>query len=158
LFTTPIEYTLCVILDAGRILLGQKMRKWCNGYWMGPGGGVEDGESDEECAIREVEEETHIVVKKLYRVGHITALHVDTFQTVVVHVFLVSEFQGKPQSSAELGNVQWYNIENLHTINTFPTDTHWLPIVLRGGQFIAEFLYKRGTTLLFGVVLEIRRT
>ena len=58
------------ILDsAGRILLFRFVHK--NGalagqeYWATPGGGVEHGETFEQAAIRELEEETGIVVQNI---------------------------------------------------------------------------------------------
>lgn len=33
------------------------------GYWVIPGGGIDDDESEEECVIREVKEETNLDVK-----------------------------------------------------------------------------------------------
>ena len=44
-----------VILDETRILLSYEAK---NDVWMIPGGGIEEGETDEQCVIREVAEET----------------------------------------------------------------------------------------------------
>jgi 8-oxo-dGTP pyrophosphatase MutT (NUDIX family) len=34
-----------------------------NAYWVIPGGGLDDNETEEDCVIREMEEETSLVVK-----------------------------------------------------------------------------------------------
>lgn len=48
-----------VILDGDRILLVHHVHDG-HDYWTLPGGGVEEGESPERAAVREVEEETGI--------------------------------------------------------------------------------------------------
>lgn len=56
-----------VVFDAaGRILLH---RRSDNGWWGLPGGGMEIGESVEECAIRETREETGLEVRVTRLVG-----------------------------------------------------------------------------------------
>jgi 8-oxo-dGTP diphosphatase len=42
----------------GKVLLGKRIGKHANGFYATPGGHLEGGESFEQCAIREVEEET----------------------------------------------------------------------------------------------------
>lgn len=49
-----------VIVKAGKILLTHEM---VSGWWLIPGGGVEEGETPEECCVREVEEETGLIVR-----------------------------------------------------------------------------------------------
>jgi len=52
------------IIQGGQILLIQH-REHASGrvYWLLPGGGREEGESEEECVIREMHEETGLEVK-----------------------------------------------------------------------------------------------
>ena len=49
------EACRAVIIDGDNILLSHEAK---NDIWMLPGGGLEDNETDEECVIREVGEET----------------------------------------------------------------------------------------------------
>ena len=51
-----------VILRDGKILLSHET---VSGWWLIPGGGLEEGETPEECCIRETEEETGFIVKPL---------------------------------------------------------------------------------------------
>ena len=51
-----------VIVRDGMILLSHEVN---SGWWLVPGGGEEEGETPEECCVREVEEETGLIVKPL---------------------------------------------------------------------------------------------
>ena len=51
-----------VVVRDGMILLGHEVN---SGWWLVPGGGEEEGETPEECCVREVEEETGLIVKPL---------------------------------------------------------------------------------------------
>lgn len=60
-----------IIINDGKILLSYETK---NDQWMLPGGGIEDNESDEECCLREIKEETG----KLIRVSD-CKLEIDEF-------------------------------------------------------------------------------
>lgn len=49
-----------VIIRDGQILLSHETE---SGWWLLPGGGMEDGETPEECVVREVWEETGLIVR-----------------------------------------------------------------------------------------------
>ena len=51
-----------VVVRDGMILLSHEVN---SGWWLVPGGGEEKGETPEECCVREVEEETGLIVKPL---------------------------------------------------------------------------------------------
>ena len=58
-----IRYQGAVIRDDHMLLI--KHREYASGrdYWVIPGGGREDGETEQECVRREMKEETHLDVK-----------------------------------------------------------------------------------------------
>ena len=49
-----------IVIDGERILLSYETK---TNQWMIPGGGLESNESDEECCIREIAEETGVQVE-----------------------------------------------------------------------------------------------
>ncbi len=53
-----------LIRHGNLVLMGQRKAGHAGGFWGPPGGHLEGGESFEACAIREVEEETGIILPK----------------------------------------------------------------------------------------------
>ena len=54
--------TLCLLISDGQVLLGMKKKSFGAGKWNGFGGKVEEGETVEAAAIREMEEESGILI------------------------------------------------------------------------------------------------
>ena len=61
-FTKARAGSRAVVVRDGMILLSHET---VSGWWLVPGGGLEEGETPETCCIREVEEETGFIVKPL---------------------------------------------------------------------------------------------
>lgn len=61
-FTKTRAGSRAVIVRDGMILLTHETR---SGWWLVPGGGMEEGETPEECCVREVQEETGYIVRPL---------------------------------------------------------------------------------------------
>ncbi|MCX6723644.1 MAG: NUDIX domain-containing protein [Candidatus Staskawiczbacteria bacterium] len=61
--------TLCIVYQPPKILLGMKKRGFGMGRWNGFGGKVDNGETIENAAKRELREEAGIEVKNLDKVG-----------------------------------------------------------------------------------------
>ena len=63
-YTKTREGCRAVIVQDGKILLTHELN---SGWWLMPGGGMEEGETPEDCVVREVEEETGYIVRPLRR-------------------------------------------------------------------------------------------
>ena len=59
-YTKTRDGSRAVIIQDGKILLTHELN---SGWWLIPGGGIEEGETPEDCVIREVEEETGLIVR-----------------------------------------------------------------------------------------------
>ncbi len=78
-----------IIVKNGKVLLSWEERK---NVYMSPGGGVEDGETLEECVIRELSEETGYrikVVKPIFKVNEYC------FETLWVNNYFLCEIVGE---------------------------------------------------------------
>ncbi|MBP5330942.1 MAG: serine hydrolase [Lachnospiraceae bacterium] len=61
-YTKTRDGSRAIIVQDGKILLTHELN---SGWWLLPGGGMEEGETPEECVVREVEEETGYLVRPL---------------------------------------------------------------------------------------------
>ena len=59
---------VCVVHD-GKVLFGKRLNAHGDGTWCFPGGHLEYGETFEQCAIREVLEETGLTIENPRMVG-----------------------------------------------------------------------------------------
>lgn len=80
------------------------------GYYEIPGGKIEAGELPEQTAIREMQEETGIIVKKLKNKGNLIIEYPDRkFEFVV---FLANTYQGEPKQFED-NTSEWLDINEL---------------------------------------------
>ncbi|MCR5249750.1 MAG: serine hydrolase [Lachnospiraceae bacterium] len=63
-YTKTREGSRAIIVRDGKILLTHELN---SGWWLLPGGGMEEGETPETCVVREVEEETGYIVRPVRR-------------------------------------------------------------------------------------------
>ena len=63
-FTRTREASRAVVVRDGLILLSHET---ITGWYLVPGGGLEAGETPEDCCVREVEEETGVIVRPLHQ-------------------------------------------------------------------------------------------
>lgn len=82
-----------ILVENGKILLSYEKN---TGVYMSPGGGLEEGETLEECCIREIREETGIEVKPL---KHFVTIDEHCFETVYNSNYFICEKTGKSEPS-----------------------------------------------------------
>jgi 8-oxo-dGTP pyrophosphatase MutT (NUDIX family) len=58
-----IRYQGAIIKDHHILLIKHREHKTGRSYWIFPGGGIEPGETEEECVKREMKEETNLDVQ-----------------------------------------------------------------------------------------------
>ena len=139
--------TLCVVYDEKRILLGMKKRGFGMGRWNGFGGKVEEGESIEAAAVRELKEEAGITAHDIKKRGVLHFSFADNAtEHLEVHVFTTNSFAGKPQESDEM-NPRWFFHADIPYTGMWPDDKHWLPKVLAGKNIEGMFHFKDTDTI-----------
>lgn len=117
--TEMVELTnLCMIKDGDKYLLQNRVKKDWQGYTF-PGGHIEPGESIVQSAIREVKEETGLIMKNPRLVG-VKQFWVKSGR-YIVFLFSATKFSGDLRGSNE-GEVGWFTKEemkSIHLVNHF---------------------------------------
>ena len=131
--------TLCLLRDGDRILLAMKKRGFGAGNWNGVGGKLQEGETVEEAALREMKEEIGVTAEHsaLEKAAELT-FHFKDGTDILVHTFLVNSWNGEPHESEEMAP-KWYRIADIPFQSMWPDDKHWMPLVLAGKKIAAEF-------------------
>lgn len=101
----------CYLIKNDKIIVTKyKVPNKKAGYYEIPGGKIEEGELPEQTAIREMQEETGIIVKDLKNKGNLTIEYPDRkFEFVV---FLADDYQGKPLQFEDNSSA-WIDINHL---------------------------------------------
>ncbi len=94
--------TLVLLYNDQQILLGIKKRGFATGKWNGYGGKLADGETPEQGALRELEEESGIKLNTLTKRGVFTFIYEDQGETWQTHVFAVPGFTGDAIETEEM--------------------------------------------------------
>ena len=141
--------TVTIIIDNGKVLLQKKTKgRFGEGKWNGPGGKLKPGETSEECAVREVKEETGLTVSDVHLHGALKHYFGDVDQpTWNVYQFAATEHQGDPKESEE-GELRWFPVDQIPYDEMWQDDEHWLPLLLKGKRFEGEFYFNEDATQL----------
>ncbi|KKS30465.1 MAG: hypothetical protein UV60_C0008G0027 [Parcubacteria group bacterium GW2011_GWA2_43_11] len=139
--------TLCIIHQNNQVLLGMKKRGFGAGRWNGFGGKIAEGESIEEAAIREVEEEACVSPTTITQKGVIEFHTEGTEEILEVHIFYCQKFTGNPKETEEM-RPQWFSIDTIPYTDMWPDDRYWLPQLLAGKYVTGSFLFGVQDTIL----------
>ncbi len=140
MFSKALNETLVYLMKNNKVLFIEKKRGFGAGFINGVGGKVEEGETIEDCAVREVKEEVGLKVKSLKKRGVILFIN-NKVEHILVHVFVSNDFEGTPKESEE-AKPFWIDKDKIPFDKTWGDDKFWLPNVLNGGFVYAEFEFK----------------
>jgi len=146
--------TLCLIHENDKILLGMKKRGFGEGWYNGFGGKLEEGESIEQAAIRELYEESGLQANKLSKRGILYFDFVDDNEHLEVHLFKIEGYNGEIIESEEM-KPKWFDIDKLPYDKMWPDDIHWLPLFLEGHQFEGFFEFDEDHKMLSHKVKKV---
>ncbi len=139
--------TLVLLYNDQQILLGMKKRGFATGKWNGYGGKLADGETPEQGALRELEEESGIKLNNLEKRGVFTFIYEEVGETWQTHVFAVPGFTGNAIETEEM-RPQWFNHKDIPFADMWADDKFWMPLLLAGKKFKGTFRFKDYKTIL----------
>lgn len=138
--------TLCYVIDDDKTLMMHRVKKkndMHEGKWNGLGGKFEHGETPEECVIREVKEESGLLIKNPKLHGFITFPMFDGKKDWYVFLFTAKEFEGNLIDSKE-GILKWIPNDKLLELNLWEGDKIFIPWLFQDKFFSAKFIYEDG--------------
>lgn len=138
--------TICLILKGeppSHILLGWKKTGLGRGKYTGPGGKVEAGETPETAAIREVAEESGMVIEPgdLQYLGKLTFLFpARPAWDQLAHVFAARRWRGEPVETTEI-RPTWFPLAQIPYAEMWDDYRFLLPRALEGQNVTARIIY-----------------
>ena len=127
--------TLCYIEKEGKYLMLHRVKKHHDinaGKWIGVGGHVENGETPEECLLREVKEETGLVLTA-YRLHGLVTFLSDACEPELMCVFTADAFDGEMIECDE-GELAWVDKSEVLALPTWEGDHVFLERLLSGDE------------------------
>ena len=118
-----IDSSLCYLLRGNEVLMMHRTRKkndMNHDKWIAVGGRFEKGESPEECALREVKEETGLtMIEPQYR-GVVTFVN-DQYETERMHLFTSDTFTGV-MTDCDEGELVWIKKDEIDRLPQWEGD------------------------------------
>ena len=141
--------TLCYIEKEGKYLMLHRVKKHHDinaGKWIGVGGHVENGETPEECLLREVKEETGLVLTA-YRLRGLVTFLSDVCEPELMCVFTADAFDGEMIECDE-GELAWVPKKDVLHLHLWEGDVIFLKELLENDRFFSLKLVYEGDTLV----------
>lgn len=157
---SKILTTLCYIEQDDKYLMLHRTSKQNDinqGKWIGVGGHFKEGESPEECLLREVKEETGLVLTS-YRLRGIITFLLDGWGYEYMFLYTADGFEGTPDEKAMQacteGTLQWIPKTQVPELNLWEGDMIFLKLLLENkGMFSLKLEYQGDK--LTNVVTEV---
>ncbi|HAT56868.1 MAG TPA: 8-oxo-dGTP diphosphatase [Veillonellaceae bacterium] len=144
------------IRSDGKILLGMKKRGMGKGKWNGFGGKIEGQESMEECAVRELYEESGLEGRPCDLIYKARLFFEKPDEPSWNHwgfVYFLHVWKGNETSSEEM-SPRWFAVDALPYAKMWKADKVWLPAVLAGAFVHGRITFGSDGDTVTGLTLE----
>ena len=141
--------TLCYIEKDNKYLMLHRTKKQNDANqdkWIGVGGKFEADETPQECLLREVYEETSLILTSYSLRGIVTFIS-DEWETEYMFLFTSSEFEGQV-SDCDEGELVWIDKNELMNLNLWEGDKIFLKLLTEDVGFFSLKLKYRGDELI----------
>lgn len=101
-----------VLIEDGRILLIKRGREPFKGQWAVPGGRIDEGESAEQCASREMREETGLDIRIKALIGIYSDPGRDP-RGIIAAAYLVERAGGQLESGDDAAQALWFPLDGI---------------------------------------------
>jgi ADP-ribose pyrophosphatase YjhB (NUDIX family) len=134
--------TLGYLIKENEICLAMKKRGFGEGNWNGYGGKIEEDETIEEAAVREIHEEAEVVVQKedLEKVA-VNEFFFTDGKHLEVHAYFVRTWIDEPTETEEM-KPEWFTYSEIPFAQMWADDIDWLPRALAGEKLLGKVWFK----------------
>lgn len=146
---------LCYIERDNKYLMLHRVKKEKDlnrDKWVGIGGKFEEGETPEECNLREAFEETGLTLKNQTYRGIVTFVS-DKWGTEYMHLFHSDCFEGNLKECDE-GNLEWVEKSEVYNLPLWAGDKIFLGLLEEDIPFFSLKLVYEGEKLIGAVLNE----
>lgn len=146
---------LCYIERDNKYLMLHRVKKEKDlnrDKWVGIGGKFEEGETPEECNLRETLEETGLTLKNQTYRGIVTFVS-DKWGTEYMHLFHSDCFEGNLKECDE-GNLEWVEKSEVYNLPLWAGDKIFLGLLEEDIPFFSLKLVYEGEKLIGAILNE----
>lgn len=141
--------SLCYLIRGDEVLLLHRTRKkedLNQGKWIGIGGHFENGESPEECMLREFQEETGLTLTEWSYRGIVT-FDQENAETEYMHLFTATKYTGTLRIDCDEGELAWVRWDVMDELPQWEGDRVFLKLLERQSAFFSVKLCYHGENL-----------
>ncbi len=117
-----------------------------SGKWIGVGGHILDSETPDKALVREVFEETGVVLTQYSKRGIIN-FYMNGIQTEIIYVYTASNFNGEITKCDE-GDLAWVNKDEVFDLNLWQGDRIFLDTMMKEPVFFEYDLFYENNELV----------
>ena len=146
--------TLCYLERGRDYLMLHRVKKEVDenkDKWIGIGGKFEEGESPEDCLLREVREETGLTLTSWRYRGIVTFVS-DEWGTEYMHLFTADAWEGQIRQDCDEGELEWIDREKLLALPIWEGDKIFLRLLEEDAPFFSLKLRYKGDRLAEAVL------
>lgn len=140
--------TLMFVVTGGKVLLILKKRGLGAGKVNGPGGRIDPGETPEQCAVRETQEELRVTPTGITFAGELMFQFVGdgplSGHSIHGYVYRATGCDGEPTETDEAVPM-WTAVDAVPYERMWQDDVLWMPLMLRGDPFVGRFVFDGDT-------------
>ena len=148
-----INSTLCYLERGDAYLMLHRVKKkgdLNHDKWIGVGGKFEDGESPEDCILRETWEETGLTLTDYRYRGLVTFVNTE-WPTEYMHLFTADRFEGALRDCDE-GALEWVDTDRLTELPIWEGDKVFLRLLSEKEPFFSLKLVYEEERLIHAVL------
>jgi 8-oxo-dGTP diphosphatase len=132
---------LCHVIKNGSLLLVKSPTGINKNKWNAANGDIANGEHPNKCAVKNLYQQTGMYSEKVQENGTVRLfLDGKNEASYKLHIYSTRNATGDIKPNPD-GEVKWFGFTDIPYYDMWPDDKYWLPLVMQGKQFDADFFF-----------------